>query len=377
MPYTAPTVNYSATHNGTYTTLTGIQSVNISRGRQRFQDPFPQTICTVELIPANSYTLPLAIGQFIDVRNANTSTSPCYFTGIITDVVRTYAMPYNSVNGAAPDDRITITATGGVGAIGSAVLDNYSISANAKVSDTLDSLIAAQNVAAVSGDYPILHSAQTLSASALDAVNELLRTGQFIIDDLDGQRLGTTLAVYFYPSGTDFFGVDYAYGDTGAGQRFKSIEYQSTVQNTFNYVKVEPAGLADQVTSGTAPFNSLVYTTYNASTADALSLSGYLYGLLSGQLTPVPFTIATDTTVSANCVDVSRLAYGITGGAIGQVATITFRGTTVSGQIQGIKTNFYADRANVQLYFSPTLGVPFTLDSNTFGVLDTNRLGYP
>jgi hypothetical protein len=62
---------------------------------------------------------------------------------------------------------------------------------------------------------------------------------------------------------------------------------------------------------------------------------------------------------------------------IGASASIVFRGTTVTGQIQGMSAAFYPDRAGVQLYFSPSLGTPFTLDSSTNGVLDQNRLGYP
>jgi hypothetical protein len=62
---------------------------------------------------------------------------------------------------------------------------------------------------------------------------------------------------------------------------------------------------------------------------------------------------------------------------IGASASIVFRGTTVTGQIQGLSAAFYPDRASVQLYFSPSLGTPFTLDSSTNGVLDQNRLGYP
>ncbi len=88
MPYTAPTVNYCATMAGTYTTLTGVQSVSISRGRRYFQDNFQASQCVVELIPATSYSPELAIGQFIDVRVANTATSRAFFTGQITDVER-------------------------------------------------------------------------------------------------------------------------------------------------------------------------------------------------------------------------------------------------------------------------------------------------
>lgn len=377
MPYTPPTVNYSTTHNGVYTSLTGVQSVSIRRGRERFQDPFPPTVCTIELIPANSYAIPLAIGQFIDVRDANTSTSPCYFEGVITDVSRTYEIPYNAGSGAAPGDRIVITAAGAVGTIGSANVNNIQMFAFEDATDSATRIIENSGPAHYSEPSGILCSGTFLTGPSLNFVNTYLQTGQLLIDDLDTQRSGTYLFVNVYTNkGTSPAGLSYS--DTGATQ-FRSLEYQSSAQNTFNYVEVDPDGLTPQVTKAVSTrFNSLVYSTYNISNSDALSLSGYLFNLLSGQLTPVPFTLATETTVDASCINAAKISTTtVRQPIIGQNASITFRGTTVSGQIQGVYSNFYVDRANVQLYFSPSLGVPFTLDSTTAGILDTNRLGLP
>jgi hypothetical protein len=377
MAYIAPTVNHSATNNGTYTTLTGVQSVNINRGRQRFQDPFPQSSCTVELIPANSYALPLAIGQFIDVRDINDASSPCYFTGQITDVNRTYDIPYNSGTGSAPGDRITITATGGTGALGSAQLNNYSIPEQA-VSVSLDDIVSNEDVLLVYEETSVFNSAQTLNGAVLNAVNTLLQTAQLLIDDADTLRSGTRRSVYIYPN-TANSALAMSYSDTGA-TRYKTLQYESSAQSTFNWVEVEATGVYTSVTAlGSPPFNALKYTTFNRNLADTSSLSNYLYALLSGQLTPVPFTLSTDTATDANCMNVARMIdfYSRFFSAIGQVAQITFRGTTVSAQVQGLSANFYPDRGSVQLFFSPSLGVPFTLDSASFGVLNTNRLGYP
>lgn len=378
MSYTPPTVNYSATHNGTYTTLTGVQSVSIRRGRQYFQDPFSQSICTIELIPATSYALPLAVGQFVDVRDSNIASSPCYFEGQITDVTRTYEMPYNNATGAAPSDRITLTLTGAVGNIGSATLQNFNMVAFSDVSNTLFEVGANTNVTVFAENNSILHSGRVYSGPALEAVNKLLQTGQMLIDDQDTARLGTILGCRAVNNiGRNPLGLSYS--DTGQ-TLFKSLEYQSSVESTFNYVEVEAEGLTPQVTKASSGrFNSLLYQTYNIDTATALSLSQYLYNLLSGGLAPVPLTIGTDTTAAPNCMTAARIFTSATGNfpVIGQLATITFRGTTVTGQIQGVNANFYLDRAHVQLYFSPSLGVPFTLNSTTNGVLDQNRLGFP
>lgn len=376
MTYTAPTVNYSATNNGTYTTLTGVQSVNINRGRQRFQDPFPQTTCTVELIPANSYALPLAIGQFIDVRDTNSGTSPCYFAGQITDVTRTYDIPFNAGTGSAPGDRITITASGGTGAVGSALLSNYSLPSQA-VSVSLDNVISNANITYLYEETFVRNSAQTLDGSMLDAVNTLLQTAQMLIDDLDTQRSGTKRGLFTYVNRASS-SLGFAYSDTGS-TRYKNLQFESSAQSTFNWVEVDATGVGTSVTAkGSAPYNALKYNTFNVSAADASSLSNYLYELLSGQLAPVPFVLGTDTATASTCMNVVRMAYGSSlNSAIGEVAEITFRGATVSAQVQGLSASFYPDRGSVQLFFSPSLGVPFTLDSSTNGVLDTNRLGYP
>jgi hypothetical protein len=376
MPYTPPTVNYSTTINGAYTTLTGVQSVSINRGRQRFQDPFPPTNCTIELIPATTYATPLAVGQFIDVRDTNSGSSPAYFVGLITDVTRTYAIPYNSGTGYAPGDRITITAAGPVGLVGSASVNNL------QVFNAFESTEAAQRIAENSNVFCIIEPSSILvsgtfaSGPSLEYVNNYLQTGQLLIDDLDTSRgAGTGQFVFIYNNRVRTSGA-FVYSDTGQ-TRYKQLEYQSSQQSTFNYVEVDPDAFSPQVTKAVSgPYNSLIYKTFNYTAADALNLSGYLYNLLSGQLTPVPFRLGTDTDAAPNCMDVVKVTKAtVYQPAIGQLATIVFRGTTVTAQIQGFNANFGIDSASVQIYFSPSLGVPFTLDSSTNGVLNQNRLG--
>lgn len=380
MSYTPPTVNYSATANGTYTTLTGVQSVVINRGKQYFQDPYAQSTCIIELIPATSYATPLALGQYIDVRIANNDSSPCYFSGQITDVERQYEMPYDSGTNYAPGDRFIITATGGLGGIGGAQASFFGESANTLVSDTLVEIGMNTGVLVVADSNGSLHDSFNYSGSYLDLFNTLLRTGQMACDDIDKRRNtdpGDFLSVYTYPIGQNF-SLGIAYGDTGAGQRFKQIDYLSSVQNTFSRVRVVAPVATATASSGADLQNTLVYNTLNNTSGDVSSLATYLKDTLSQQLTPVPFMIKTDTTVSANCVSVAVLGtISNLQTAIGQNAQIVFRGSTVTATVQGLRLRFGVDRASVELYFSPSLGTPFTLDSSSFGVLDTNRLGYP
>jgi hypothetical protein len=379
MTYTAPTVNYSATINGTYTSLTGVQSVSISRGRQRFQDNFPQTSCVIELIPANSYALPLAVGQFIDVRNFNSAAGVAYFQGVITDVNRKFAIPYDSSTGSAPGDRITISATGAIGQLGNTSLSSYSV---ANTNAMLEIVLAAsENDVGVQmlTDTAVFTSAQTFTGGLLDLINTLLRTIQFFIDDLDSKRVGTfgKFWVGIYANST----LDFTFSDAGTVGAFKftDLQYLSSVQNVFTQVEVVPKGLATQtVNTGAAPYNTLVYDTFNDSTSDANNVAQYILATQSSaEITP--FTITTNTKVSPNCVELAQLnGYNESAAdqTIGGLVTVIFRGTTVTAQIQGINTTFYPDYASVQLYMSPSIGAPFTLDSPILGVLNQNRLGF-
>lgn len=386
MPYTTPVASYSATVNGAYTTLTGVQSISVNRGRQRFQDPFSQSSCVIELIPATSYALPLAVGQFIDVRTSNSASASAFFVGRITDIQRQYDIPYNSVTGNAPGDRITITATGGTGAFGAKSLNNVSYASQLCGTTIFDVGIKSLcNNNIVDPTFIYASAITNFTGSALNLTNELLNTNQLLFDDLDSKRtIGS--APYFFsnfimvvPLG--WGSVTYAFTDNTALGNYNRIEFLSSVANTFDSVQVQPAGLATQeATTASSIDNTLVYDTRSNTTAEALNLANYILATQT-QTTAVPYLISTDTKINSVCTDVSKIAVlsGVfpVSSPIGSAVTVAFRGTNVSATIQGINTNFYPDYAQVQLYLSATLGTPFTLDSATNGILDTNRLGYP
>lgn len=387
MPYTPPAVCYSTAINGTYTQLTGVQSVNIRRGRQFFQDNFPGTRCTVELIPANSYATPLAIGQWIDVRTSNSSSAAAYFVGQITDVERSYDMPYTTATGYAPGDRITITATGATGQIAANTVPSYTAVLQTVVYQLAEFAFLSGVGTAIQGDDLLTNLATATNIGALDAINQLARTGQFNIDDADTNRQSNPYTAVLQPMYFAYTGVGSlvaTFGDAGTGTKYNQLRFLSSNQSTFNSVNVITPGLATQnVKAAAGPYNSLDYNTYSANTTNALNLATYLYRMLSGQTTVAPFSIGCDTAVDDTFLQYCHVAnvYRVTQTPrytwIGGQATIAFRGTTYSAAVQSINTNFYPDRATAEFTFAPTLGQPFTLDSSTFGILDTNRLGYP
>jgi hypothetical protein len=154
------------------------------------------------------------------------------------------------------------------------------------------------------------------------------------------------------------------------------------VQNTFKQVQVVSPGNATQsATSGAAPYNTLVYNTYSLNTTEALNLANFVLSTKSID-TASPYSIRTNTNLSATCTDISKLADIDDLSAdnlamnLGASVTIIFRGTTATAQIQGINTTFFPDYASVQLFLSPSLGTAFTLDSTVFGILGGTGIIY-
>ena len=374
MAYIAPTVKYANTKNGSYATIPSVQSVTITRGRQRFQDPFPPTTCTIELIPTVGYDF--FIGQFLDVRDIDAVFGKGYFVGKITDVQRRYDFKYNSGTGYAPGDRIILTCLGGTGLLGLQTFTDFSWATgeSASVAKTVsDAAGILMDTTLINGTAQA--SAQTYTGAVLDAINKLAVTGQFYVCDLDDFRsvlVSSQPRVYALPPGKN--GLVFTFRDTaGTGYKYSSIEYLSSIQNSFTQVQINGQGLAAQsASSGSAPYNTLVQDTYNATTADASNLANYLL-TVNQQATPVPFVISSNTATQADIADLCDLSNH----PLGNFCTVIFRGSTVEASLQGMTASFYSDHASVTCYLAPTLGLPFILDSASNGVLNTNRLGYP
>lgn len=395
MPYTAPVVSYSATLDGTYTALTGIQSVLINRGRRRFQDPFNQTTCVIELIPANSYTVPLEVGQFVDVRTSNSSSARAFFTGRISDVERSFAIPFNSVTGAAPADRITITVLGAVGTIGQqgtgGVL-GFAGDARRAIQDLTNTVAVHLDSDGVAvnqfNDFGVNVTVPPDSKEPfLELINSCLRAGVAFMDDIDMQRTpvsGKNLEVNAYRTSSR----EWTFSDNTTGSniyKYTNIKYLSGAESAFDEVIVSGTpsigSTATANSSNPPPFNTLQQKTLLNTFSVMQNLAQYLI-VTQNETEITPYVISTNTMVADG---VETKTYMSRGGAgtewfdqvVGAIVTINFRGSTVRALCEGMSGSFYPDHANFEFYFSPFIGAAFVLDSATLGVLDTNRLGYP
>lgn len=404
MAYTAPTVAYSTAIDGTYTALTGVQSITINRGRQRFQDPIPNTVAVIELIPANSYATPLAIGQYLDVRTSNSATAPSWFVGCISDVDRVYDVPYNAGTGAAPGDRIYLTVQGAVGATGQAGNANMAFPLG---SDAADSAQAAFSFAGVGiygysfGNMPgsnvpvVVPASNILTVGLLDMANLSARSGNYAFDDMDNQRATyTNLSLTYNLLATFNEWQNYRpftlSDNPGVGEyKYTQIRYLSGAMTAFNSVQVngyDGSGITPQVskTAVGITYNGVTFDTYLGSSALMSSLAEYILAL-NNETAPTPFVVSTSTVAADGCevlaymgANPSKTVTSLNAATpLNSQITVKFRGSTVVGQLQGLTASFYPDRANIDFYLSPSLGIPFLLDSATAGVLDTNRLGYP
>jgi hypothetical protein len=395
MPYTTPVVSYSTTLNGTYTALTGIQAVNISRGRRRFQDPFNQTTCVIELIPATSYATPLEVGQFIDVRTSNSASARAFFTGRISDVERSYAIPYNSVSGYAPADRITITALGAIGTIGQQGTGGVlSFAGDARraivnLANTVGVYVD-QDGAGVNlyNDFGVNVTVPPDSPEPyLELINSCLRAGVAYMDDIDMQRTpisGNNLEINAYRTSSR----EWTFSDNTTGAnifKYTNIKYLSGAESAFEEVIVSGApsvgSTASANSGGSPPFNTLQQKTLLNTFSTMLNLAQYLI-VTQNETQITPYVISTNTLVADGVEAKTYLSRGGAGTEwfdqiIGAIVTINFRGTTVKALCEGLNIAFYDSHANLEFYFSPFIGAAFVLDSTTLGVLDTDRLGYP
>lgn len=395
MPYTPPNVYYSSTFGGTYTKLDGVQAVNIVRGRSRFQDPASASRCVIELIPQSTYPANIALNEFIDIRDANNGTSPAYFVGKIIDIQRRYEIPYNSTSGAAPGDRVFITLIGGTGVLASGFAGYTSGATNDAayniVSGSLDVAgvycITPQNLSYDPTNpaawNPIgINVINPQPAPWLENINKILNTIQYTIDDLDLNRTAKptykstqlNFGAYCYPIGQTGVSISFVDdGTTGSSiYKYSDLEFSSSVQSSFSQVIVEST-LADQIsTTGTEPYIGLQYSTAIATAAQGLSLGAYIL-TVNSSTAPAPFTVGSTSAVQESVAQLGKLANC----PIGSAVVFKFRGGTYQATVTGISANYYPAIANIRLTLTPSLGTPFTLDSTAFGVLDTNRLGYP
>jgi len=415
MAFTPPTINFSTSMNGTYTSIAGIQNVKFNRGRQRYSDPFASTNCTIEMLaPTSDASIP-QIGNFLDIRNTNSASSEAYFVGKVTDIHRQYDIPYTSSTNYAPGDRIFITVRGALGLIGqyqtngTGVFQGSTTRSIRQIFDNFNGFLFNTKVTYI-GDYTkwadqlVYAQGVYFSNSALDTLNQLARTIPIYFSDYDNARVVTAPATgqTGYTPGygsrdfqigardaglTEIASSNFTFSDTGS-MKYDGIEFLTGNQNNYSFIYVTTdsnltndlgATIPSPITAAGgyydnsyAPYTTLPWTTNSQTLAASNNLGAVVYNRTT-KPTIGPFSVTTTTAVASTALDMALMNTHF----VGETGSIVFRGTTYMVSLEGVEVTMTPDQARVTCYFSPFPGDFFILNSTTNGVLNTNRLGYP
>ena len=378
MTYTGQfTVEVSA-DAATWTALTPyVIAANVRIGRQQITDRWTPDVATIELLaPPNSGPAIPPIGDYLRINGA----SGCY-SGVITDVARDYGIKYTSATGAAPSDRITITAASrGMYVGGRAFYTNVAVTAgvvlNGYIDGTwffsVDGALAAPQLAGTAGNFTV--ETGTISGNALDALNSAMVScvGYMWDRGLSG--------IPNVAQNAERQSLNYVnFTDTGSQSSatntyfYDQIEFLASDDNSYTETQIAYNNNAAtaSATSGSAPFN--VYQTKSVlnTLSQAQQVADVLLSVVS-QTSYRPFRISTKASIVGSFDLAANLdAYNL----VGTSCTVTFRGTTYNMIIEGYAISQDLEDARYTFYFSPALNAALILDSTAFGILDTNTLG--
>lgn len=370
---TKPTVSIKFRQPGSSTTLTFTANVvtgcSWTYGRRNLTDSYQGNTCQVYGIkPSNVTTWP-EIGATVSVVVQDTASAQgaAYFVGVLTDVeiqygilatLDTFTMSIESPLSRAGRQIATLTTTAGA--------STYTMANNI---DTLTPMTINTGYVG-SAYYAFTTSAQTIEQTVLDHVNLWQRTEQGYVneygnvDNPDISTMGAVLVgIRLGPTGSSFF-----FGDSNPNHgKYNQIIFQSQADNYSTKVIVNASGFAQQ-DAGTGSFTYEI-DTINGSATEADNLAGYVQTILElNQRTPTSFRF--DGTSN------SQLAQWGSFDRHNAQGQITFRGTTYSVFIQGGSFSANASNWECELYVSSAAYAPWlTLDSSTYGIIGTNKLG--
>jgi len=357
-----------------------VQNISFTRGRTEIQDPFRAGRATIT--GRNLATLPtIDIGGQIAIEMSFGSPTLYVvgFLGQVSDVQITYGYVTN-------EDVWTIQVEDYLGRLGRAyTTDSFSWVAG------LNTLEAAQNTSLNATDGTInidgfssfvgssLVSAQSLpNSNALDIINTLAATEQGVLfSSFATSPGGLDRSITFIPRsalGSLNLLAEFTDGTDGGAvvvpSAYSEIIFRSLADSFFDRVIVEPQGLAAQ-DSGTGP-RSFVMRSFDQTTAQAQNLADYVKATFDVQ-TQVPNTISVLSESQNNfqmqqVVDVSN--------SFGEVV-LYLRGNSYRLFVLGLTVTATPDQARFTLNVASSEALNFfILDSATFGVLDTNKLGF-
>lgn len=358
-----------------------VQSVEVSTGYRNYWEPTQSGFGTVQLLYPTGWATPnpdVLIGQqievwadFWDVTTSAVATQVLW-SGVIQDFQVTYGVPY--VGGVGWGDQLTLT----IGAYLSEVAtQTVNFDAGTKTgqyyTDTLDTDFQVTFFMEPDADYRQSGN-EFLFADFVDAARYTENTLVYEAAGLAG--LVSNLAPVVLP--VVFSDAD----NDDAHQQFETVAESSQMLDFYSKVTLDPDQLAPvTVDSGEFPVSDLQLATLSPSTAQATAVANYIVG--TSALKGSRF-IEVSVRSEAQTEPVPSMGAFNWQSITGQWTTLTFRGSTFPVRIIGSQMSATPDSSLFRYYLTlPDNGNFLILDdaqalgdSDGFGALDYNRLGF-
>lgn len=349
--------------------ILNIQSVSVTRGRTQVQDPFKAGTATITGRVPSSLPV-LNVGDLVGIRAYQPvdSVIRAIFVGRVADVRISYgaiaALDTYTIyleDAMAQAGRALTTSSGGFAA------GDTTWAAAEKIA--LDAGIPLVRFAAGSTTSTV--SAQSLpNENALPILQQLIFTEQGRLsasseaDELVWyDRINQTGGVVAFTDGT------VALGPSIIPAPFDEVQFYSQADSYYDRVTIEPEGLAAQTSgSGDRGFSA---ASYDQTTTQAANLASYVLATLSVQnATPQTVSITSQTQSSPETITL----FASVGGLV--LADVVLRGVKYPVYVEGATLTGNVDSTRITFNLVSTAAVNFfILDSVSFGVLDTNKLG--
>ena len=345
--------------------LADVQQINVIIGRQRTLDIYSASRATITLRYPTGYASPNALiksGNFVKIDGYNR----VIFEGKIDNVDVQYGIPFVSNVGNA--DFLTFTAEGSFAVFGRAQGEDYAMSAGTLADQLTECANETNEIVVLDsavGNGPQM-AATTISGTWGEWLNKVLITINGRMQDTVVLE-HTNLLLY---STIEQQTINFSDTTNNAtNQVYDVINFGSYADNYYTQVTVTPESFAAQtVESGSAPFRTLQTNTLNASTGQASDFANYLLGAYDTQ----SFAL-----LSISALAEAQNSFQLDEFRVADAVKVTFRGTTFDCVIEGI--DFTADPVSSRYTFhlsGADLNRYFILNSTTFGILNTNQLGY-
>ena len=382
-------VAYSA-DGSTWTNISSyVVNGTMKVGRQQLTERYTPDVFTVELLaPLTSGPSIPPVRYYLRAQTTIGIDTVDMFLGVITDVNRDYGIPYTSATGAAPADRITISAASyGMYLAGrgfaTGVVIGASTTLEAAVNAVYDDGVSTSGGPTFNGSpfsssnvwNTAIAQDETYTGNVLDYINSVVASVVSRLADTPSLSAGPNLLDGNYVRGNQFNFSDGAAFSTQT-QPYNQIEFLASDNNSYTEIRVGYDSNAATVSavSGAQPYQtySTVSVLENATTAQGAA--DLTLGILS-QSQYAPFRVSTKASLMTDPLLPLQLSSMVTGRCIGSQVQIRFRSTVYQTILEGYTITQDLDDAYYTFYFSPALGQPLILDSTTFGILDTNTLG--